>query len=46
MANLFTKKPTNTKIELSIGEAFVKPLPMKLLPLATKLADTGTDINE
>ena len=39
MANLFTKKPQLKHIELSIGDAYLKPLPMTLLSHASKLAD-------
>ena len=46
MSNLFTKKPQNKKVELSIGTAFLKPLPMNLLPLAQKLGDPDTTSTE
>ena len=46
MANLFTKTPQNKHVELSIGTAFLKPLPMKLLPFAQKLGNQDTPTTE
>lgn len=46
MANLFTKTPENQKIELSIGTAFLKPLPMSLLSVASSLGNQDSNSKE
>lgn len=46
MAKLFQNKIDNTKVELSIGTVYVKPLPMKLLSIAEKLGNEGTNAVE
>lgn len=42
MANLFTKKLNNKKVETSVGDFYVKPLPMSMLGWANKLSDLNT----
>lgn len=46
MANLFQVKPQNTKVELSIGTAYLKPLPMSLLSVASTLGDKDSNSKE
>ena len=42
MAILFQNKPENKRVDLSVGTAYLKPLPMSLLPFASKLG--GEDV--